>query len=157
MRRDTRTALSLIVKYPRIGSMTTHWARACWTITGQWLPRQCIYARPSTCWHLEKNYQNMKHKSSLCRRPTPRGSEKAGRVSRRIDCPIVVIKLYVSASHKNNMWHGSCVRYMGSYAIRLWNWNWKLTQDHFLIKLWIQSTHRCSAPVFGLECTHCVS
>ena len=30
-------------------------------------------------------------------------------------------------------------------AIRSWNWNWKLTQDNFLIERWIQPTHRCSA------------
>ena len=33
----------------------------------------------------------------------------------------------------------------------MWNWNWKSTQDHYLIKRWSQRTHRCSAPVVGLE------
>ena len=37
------------------------------------------------------------------------------------------------------------------YAICVCNLNWKLIQDHFLIKHWIQHTHRCSAPVVGLE------
>ena len=41
--------------------------------------------------------------------------------------------------------------YVGSYAICVLNWNWWLTQDHFLIKLWSQRTHRCSARVVGLE------
>ena len=35
--------------------------------------------------------------------------------------------------------------YVGLYAICVWNWNWWLTQDHFLIKHWSQRTHRCSA------------
>ena len=33
----------------------------------------------------------------------------------------------------------------------VWNWNWKLTLDHVLIKHWSQRTYRCSAPVVGLE------
>ena len=41
--------------------------------------------------------------------------------------------------------------YVGLYAICVCNWNWKLTQDHFLIKHWSQHTHRCSAPVVALE------
>ena len=36
---------------------------------------------------------------------------------------------------------------VGLYAICVWNWNWWLTQDHFLIKHWSQCTHRCLAPV----------
>ena len=35
--------------------------------------------------------------------------------------------------------------YVGLYVICVWNWNWWLTQDHFLIKHWSQRTHRCSA------------
>ena len=31
------------------------------------------------------------------------------------------------------------------YAICVWNWNWWLTKDHFLIKHWRERTHRCSA------------
>ena len=34
---------------------------------------------------------------------------------------------------------------MGLYVICVWNWNWWLTQDHFLIKHWSHRTHRCSA------------
>ena len=41
--------------------------------------------------------------------------------------------------------------YVGSYAICVLNWNWLLTQDHFVIKHWSQRTHRCSARVVGLE------
>ena len=41
--------------------------------------------------------------------------------------------------------------YVGLHAICVCNWNWKLTQDHFLIKHWSQRTHRCLAPVVGLE------
>ena len=41
--------------------------------------------------------------------------------------------------------------YVGLYAICVWNWNWRLTQHHFLMKHWSQRTHRCSAPVLGLE------
>ena len=41
--------------------------------------------------------------------------------------------------------------YVGSYAICVLNWNWWLTQDHFLIKHGSQRTHRCSARVVGLE------
>ena len=35
--------------------------------------------------------------------------------------------------------------YISLCAIRSWNWNWKLTEDIFLIERWIQRTHRCSA------------
>ena len=41
--------------------------------------------------------------------------------------------------------------YVGPYAICVLNWNWSLTQDHFLITHWSQRTHRCSARVVGLE------
>ena len=41
--------------------------------------------------------------------------------------------------------------YVGSYDICVLNWNWWLTQDHFLIKHWSQRTRRCSARVVGLE------
>ena len=41
--------------------------------------------------------------------------------------------------------------YVGSYVICALNWNWWLTQNHFLIKHWSQHTHRCSARVVGLE------
>ena len=41
--------------------------------------------------------------------------------------------------------------YVGSYANCVLNWNWWLTQDHFLIKHWSQRTQRCSARVVGLE------
>ena len=41
--------------------------------------------------------------------------------------------------------------YVGWYAICVLNWNWWLTQDRFLIKHWIQRTHRCQARVVGLE------
>ena len=41
--------------------------------------------------------------------------------------------------------------YVGLYAICVWNWNWWLIQDHFLINHCNQRTHRCSAPVVGLE------
>ena len=41
--------------------------------------------------------------------------------------------------------------YVDLYVICVWNWNWWLTQDHFLIKHWSQCSHRCSAPVVGLE------
>ena len=35
--------------------------------------------------------------------------------------------------------------YIISFSIRSWNWNRKLTQDHFLIEHWIQRTQRCPA------------
>ena len=44
------------------------------------------------------SYQNMKYQSSLRRRVITGGSEKAVRVSRRMDCRIGVIKFYVSAN-----------------------------------------------------------
>ena len=45
------------------------------------------------------SYQNMKYQSSLRRRVITGGSEKAVRVSRRMDCRIGVIKFYVSANN----------------------------------------------------------
>ena len=45
------------------------------------------------------NYQNMKYQSSLRRRVITGGSEKAVRVSRRMDCRIGVIKFYISANN----------------------------------------------------------
>ena len=35
--------------------------------------------------------------------------------------------------------------YISSCSIRSWNWNRKLTQDHFLIEHWIQRTQCCPA------------
>ena len=52
---------------------------------------------------------------------------------------------------KSDMWHRSCVMCVGLYAICMWNWNWKLTQDHALMKHWNKHTHRCSAPIVDLE------
>ena len=40
--------------------------------------------------------------------------------------------------------------YVGSYAICVFNWNWLLTQDHFLITHWSQHTDHWSARVVGL-------
>ena len=45
------------------------------------------------------SYQNMKYQSSLRRRIITGGSEKAVRVSRRMDCRIGVIEFYVSANN----------------------------------------------------------
>ena len=45
------------------------------------------------------SYQNMKYQSSLRRRVITGGSEKAVRVSRRMDCRIGVNKFYVSANN----------------------------------------------------------
>ena len=45
------------------------------------------------------SYQNMKYQSSLWRRVITGGSEKAVRVSWRMDCRIGVIKFYVSANN----------------------------------------------------------
>ena len=47
----------------------------------------------------ETSYQNMKYQSLLSRRVITGGSEKALRVSRRMDCRIGVIELYVSANN----------------------------------------------------------
>ena len=44
------------------------------------------------------SYQNMKYQSSLRRRVITNGSERAARVSRRMDCRIGVIELYFSVS-----------------------------------------------------------
>ena len=57
------------------------------------------------------SYQNMKCQSSLRRRVITGGSEKAVRVSRRMDCRIGVIKFYVSANNQkvtSNIDHVSC-------------------------------------------------
>ena len=45
------------------------------------------------------SYQNMKYQSSLRRRVITGGSEKAVRVSRRMDCGIGVIKFYISVNN----------------------------------------------------------
>ena len=45
------------------------------------------------------SHQNMKYQSSLRRRVITGGSEKAVRVSRRMDCRLGVIKFYVSANN----------------------------------------------------------
>ena len=47
----------------------------------------------------ETSYQNMKYQSSLRRLVITGGSEKAVRVSRRMDCRIGVIKFYISANN----------------------------------------------------------
>ena len=58
------------------------------------------------------SYQNMKYQSSLRRRVITGGSEKAVRVSRRMDCRIGVIKFYVSANDEkvtSNIDHVPCM------------------------------------------------
>ena len=58
------------------------------------------------------SYQNMKYQSSLRRRVITGGSEKAVRVSRRMDCRIGVIKFYVSANNQkvtSNIDHVPCM------------------------------------------------
>ena len=96
-------------------------------------------------------YQNMKHQFILRRRVITGVTEKAARVSRWMDCRIGVIEVFVSANNKDNMQQRSYVMYVSLYVICVWNWNWKLIQDHFLIKHLSQRTHRCYAPVAGLE------
>ena len=54
---------------------------------------------PSTCDMWRTSHQNMKYQSSLRRRVITGGSQKAVRVSRRMDCRIGVIKFYVSANN----------------------------------------------------------
>ena len=61
-------------------------------------------AWPSTCWHVGNKLPNMKYQSLLRRRVITRGSEKAVRVSRRMDCRIGVIKFYVSANSRPRTW-----------------------------------------------------
>ena len=53
---------------------------------------------PTTCWW-RTTHQNMKYQSSLRRRVITGGSQKDVRVSRKMDCPIGVIKFHVSANN----------------------------------------------------------
>ena len=58
------------------------------------------------------SYQNMKYQSSLRRRVITGGSEKAARVSQRMDCRIGVIKFYVSVNNQKvtiNIDHVPCM------------------------------------------------
>ena len=78
-------------------------------------------------------------------------SQSRAEVKRLCECPgewiadLVWLNLMLAPIIKIHMWHGWCVMYTSLCAIRSWNWNWKLTQDNFLIEHWIQRTHRCSA------------
>ena len=78
-------------------------------------------------------------------------SQSRVEVKRLCGCPgewiadLVRLNLMLATIIKIYMYHGSCVMYISLCAIRSWNWNWKLTQNHFLIERWIQRTHRCSA------------
>ena len=59
----------------------------------------------------------MKYQSSLRRRVITGGSEKAVRVSRRMDCRIGVIKFYVSANNKKVTSNTDHVSYIWVYML----------------------------------------
>ena len=157
--------------HARHGSIAPGRTRTCWFVTGQWLHVEptcvpcllhcglhCCFGKlfatytwhcqtwPSICFVLtfgEHVHRNMKHQCSMRRLTITSGSEKDVRVSRGMDFPFVVIKYHVSANNKNL--YVAWLMYISSCSIRSWNWNRKLTQDHFLIEHWIQRTQRCPA------------
>ena len=97
-------------------------------------------------WHLVNTFTGIWSKSVQCA-----DSQSRAEVKRMCECPgewivnLVWLNLMLATIVKIHMYHGSCVMYISLCAIRSWNWNWKLTQDHFLIERWIERTHRCSA------------
>ena len=173
MLRDTRTAFWLPFAHARHGSIARRRARTCWFVTGQWLHVEptcvawflhcglhCCFRKlfatytlhcqtwSSICFVLtfgEQVHRNMKHQCSMRRLTITGGSEKAVRVSRKMDCRFGVIKSHVSDNDKNLYvsWLKCHVYKFMCYSFV--DWNWKLTQDHFLIERWIERTHRCSA------------
>ena len=75
------------VEHARHDPTDLHWARTRWMVMGQWIQPKWIPYRARVTQHVWRtSYQNMKHQSSLCRRVITGGSEKAARVSRRMDC-----------------------------------------------------------------------
>ena len=97
-------------------------------------------------WHLVNKFTGIWSTSVQCA-----DSQSRAEVKRMCECPgewiadLVWLNLMLATIIKLYMYHGSCVMYISLCAIRSWNWNWKLTQDHFLIERWIQRIHRCSA------------
>ena len=100
-------------------------------------------------WHLVNKFTGIWSTSVQCA-----DSQSRAEVKRLCECPgewiadLVWLNLILATIIKIYRYHGSCVMYISLCAIRSWNWNWKLTQDHFLIERWIQRTHRCS----GVRC-----
>ena len=108
MLRDTHTAFSLPVNQARHDT-DLHWARMCWVVMGQWLQPQGIphgTRDPALVGMRGTSYQNMKYQSSLHRCVVTGGSEKAARVSQRMNYLIGVIEFYISA---NVTWIMSCM------------------------------------------------
>ena len=97
-------------------------------------------------WHLVNKFTGIWSTSVQCA-----DSQSRAEVKRMCECPgewiadLVWLNLMLATIIKIYMYHGSCVMYISLCAIRSWNWNWKLTQDHFLIERWIERTHSCSA------------
>ena len=112
--RDTRAAFWLPFACARHGPIAPRRARTCWFVTGQWLHVEptcvtwllhcgfhCCFRKlfatytwhcqtwPSICFVLtlgEQVHRNMKHQCQMRRLTIMGGSEKALRVSRRMDC-----------------------------------------------------------------------
>ena len=129
MLRDTRTAFWLPFAHVRHGAITRRRARTCWFVTGKWLHveptcvawflhcglhccfRKLFATHTLHCqtWHSicfvltfgEHVHRYMKHQCSMRRLTITGGSEKAVRVSRRMDCRFGVIKSHVSNNKKN--------------------------------------------------------
>ena len=100
MLRDTHAAFSLPVNQARHDT-DPHWARTYWVVMGQWLQPQGIphgTRDPALVGMQGTSYQNMKYQSSLHRRVITGGSEKAARVSRRMNYLIGVIESCISAN-----------------------------------------------------------
>ena len=145
--RDTRTVFWLPFAHARHGSIARRRARTCWFVTGQWLHMEptcvawflhcglhCCFWKlfatytlhcqtwPSICFVLtfvEQVHRNMKHQCSMRRLTITGGSEKAVRVSRRMDCRFGVIKYHVSDNNKNPLkvvWVNKCGWCLGMYA-----------------------------------------
>ena len=76
-------------------------ARVEWLWVNDFGPMNTIYGTgdPALVDMWRTSHQNMKYQSSLRKRVITGGSQKAVRVSRRMDCRIGVIKFYVSANN----------------------------------------------------------
>ena len=146
-------AFSLPVEHACHNTTNPHWARTCWMVMGQWLQSQRIPYMAGVTQHLltcEEQVTKIWSTNLQCA-----DAYSLAEVKRPCECPeewiaeLMWLNFMSVPLIKSNM---SFVMYVGLYAICVYNWNWKLTQHHFLIKHWSQRTDRRSAAIVGLEC-----
>ena len=160
MLRDTRTAFWLPFAHARHGSIARCRARTCWFVTGQWLHveptcvtwflhcglhccfRKLFATYTLHCQTLVNKFTGIWSTSVQCA-----DSQSRAEVKWLCECPgewiadLVRLNLMLATIIKIYMYHGSCVMYISLCATCSWNWNWKLTQDHWVFNRTLNPAH----------------